>query len=75
MPELLFLPKTKNQLNWLLSIASEQGIPYREYVKPAKHVSPKTAFLKEIADAGKHAKMIAQGQMKGNNAYTLLNEL
>ncbi len=56
-------------------MANEQGIPYREYVKPAKRVSPKTSFLKEIAAAGKHAKMIAQGQMMGNDAYTLLNEL
>ncbi len=75
MPQLLFLPKTKVQLDWLLSVAREQGISYREYVKPKKQSSAKKAFLDEMSRAGKQAQMIANGQMAGNNAYSILNEL
>ncbi len=60
-------------MDWLLSIANEQGIPRREYVKPAKQVSPKTAFLKGIVDIGKHAKMIVKGQMTGTLIHCLMN--
>jgi len=75
MPEILFTPRTRNQLDWLLSLASECGIPYREYVKPKRQVSAKKVFLDEISEAAKHAQMIAKGQMVGNNAYSLIDEL
>lgn len=77
MPEILFQPKTQLQLAWLIGHAKEQGIPYREFVKPGRTAerSHKAEKLAEFAVAGKHARMIAAGQMKGGNAYNLLNEL
>lgn len=76
MPELLFQPKTKMQLAWLLSLAQTHDIPYREYVYPVKTKVPaKKALLQEIKQAGLQAMMIARGEKKGRNAYDLLNEL
>lgn len=76
MPELLFQPKTKMQLAWLLSLAQTHDIPYREYVCPTVTKVPvKKALLQEIKQAGAQAMMIARGEKKGRNAYDLLNEL
>lgn len=76
MPELLFQPKTKMQLAWLLSLAQTHDIPYREYVYPVETKVPaKKALLQEIKQAGAQAMMIARGEKKGRNAYDLLNEL
>lgn len=76
MPELLFQPKTKMQLAWLLNLAQTHNIPYREYVCPIEtKVSAKKVLLQEIKQAGVQAMMIARGEKKGHNAYDLLNEL
>lgn len=76
MPELLFQPKTKMQLAWLLNLAQTHDIPYREYVCPIEtKVSAKKVLLQEIKQAGVQAMMIARGEKKGHNAYDLLNEL
>ncbi|MCQ2050438.1 MAG: hypothetical protein MJZ22_05515 [Candidatus Saccharibacteria bacterium] len=76
MPELLFQPKTKIQLAWLLNLAQTHDIPYREYVCPTVTKSAsKQALLQEITKAGAQAMKIARGEKKGRNAYDLLNEL
>lgn len=77
MPEILFQPKTQLQLAWLIGHAKELGIPYREFVKPGRSTerSRKAEKLAEFAVAGKHARMIAAGKMKGEDAYSLLDEL
>ena len=76
MPELLFQPKTKLQLAWLLNLAQAHDIPYREFVcPPTDKSSTKETFLKEIKQAGAQAIQIARGQKKGRNAYDLLHEL
>lgn len=76
MPEILFQPRTNLQLAWLIGQAKEHGIPYREFVKPSStHNSKKAEQLADFAVAGKHARMIAAGKMKGCDAYGLLDEL
>lgn len=73
MQALVLQPQTKSQFSLLQELAKALSIPFR-LMSPAADIG-KDAFLDEVATAGRQARKIADGQMKGQTLDSLLDEL
>ena len=71
MHALFLQPQTKSQFSLLQELAKAMSIPFR-LMSPAADTR-KDAFLAEVATAGRQARKIADGRMKGQTLDSLLD--
>jgi hypothetical protein len=73
MEALVLQPRTRRQANLLRQLAEAMSIPFS--LLPASKIEGNPAFLSEIQTAGREARDIAAGKVKGQTLEDLLNEL